>query len=101
MGVVANLTIFPIGQQEHLSQFVAKALALIQVSGLKYQLGPMGTAIEGEFDEVMDVASRCMRALEKDCDRVYMTLTIDNRKGRADRMDGKVTAVRRALGEEE
>jgi uncharacterized protein YqgV (UPF0045/DUF77 family) len=59
----------------------------------------MGTAIEGEFDEVMDVASQCMRALEKDCDRVYMTLTVDSRKGTSDRLESKVRSVRQVLGE--
>lgn len=100
MSVVANLTIFPVGDEMHLSKYVARALAVIQASGLAHQLGPMGTAIEGEFDEVMAVASRCMKALEKDCERIYMTLAVDNRKGSSGRLDGKVQSVRRALGEE-
>jgi len=98
MSVVANLTIFPIGDQEHLSPYVARALAVIKASGLTHELGPMGTAIEGEFEEVMDLAARCMRALEKDCERVYMALTVDNRKGSEGRMSGKVESVRQALG---
>ncbi|MBU1248525.1 MAG: MTH1187 family thiamine-binding protein [Proteobacteria bacterium] len=100
MSVVANLSIFPLGDREHLGPYVARALKIIRSSGLSHRLGPMGTAIEGEFDQVMEVAGRCMRALEQDCDRVYMSLTVDSRKGRTGRLDGKVRSVEEALASE-
>ena len=98
MSVVANFSIFPLGQGEHLSRYVARALAEIRASGLSYSLGPMGTAIEGEFDQIMAVVGRCMRVLEQDCDRVYMHLTVDSRKGPLGRLDAKVRSVEESLG---
>ncbi|MGE4504513.1 MAG: MTH1187 family thiamine-binding protein [Desulfovibrionaceae bacterium] len=98
MSCVATLSIFPIsGEAEHLGPFVARAVEVIRESGLPYQLGPMGTAFEGGFDEVMAVASRCMKVLEPDFERIYMTLAVDNRRGGADRIEGKVRSVAEAL----
>ncbi len=97
MSVVANLAIFPLGRSERLGEFVARVLRVINKSGLDHRLGPMGTALEGDFDRVMQVAGQCMKELEKDNERVYMTLTIDNRKGIENRLEGKVESVERAM----
>jgi uncharacterized protein YqgV (UPF0045/DUF77 family) len=45
----------------------------------------------------MQVADRCLAALEEDCDRVYMTLKVDLRKGPPGRMAGKVASVQAKL----
>lgn len=97
MSVVANLTVFPIGEQRSLGPYVARAIAIVKESGIDYQLGPMGTALEGDLDRIMDVAAQCMRAMEQDCDRVYMTLTVDSRKEGEGRLKEKVRSVERAL----
>ena len=38
---------------------MARCLDLIDKSGLPYQLGPLGTCVEGEWDEVMNVIRLC------------------------------------------
>lgn len=96
MSVVASISIFPLGKTDHLGPYVARALNVIEQNGLDYRLGPMGTVLEGEFDQVLEVARQCMAEMEKDCDRIYMTLTVDNRKGLAGRIDGKVASVEKA-----
>jgi uncharacterized protein YqgV (UPF0045/DUF77 family) len=53
----------------------------------------MGTAIEGEWDEVMTVVKSCMEALKKDCNRLYMTMKVDCRQGESGRMGKKVKKV--------
>jgi len=53
----------------------------------------MGTSIEGEWDEVMGVITRCMEELKKDCGRLYMTMKVDCRTGVSGRMEKKVRAV--------
>ena len=55
----------------------------------------MGTAIEGEWEEVMGVVSRCFEALKKDCRRIYMTIKVDYRVGESGRMEGKMKTVER------
>ncbi|SIN70044.1 MTH1187 family thiamine-binding protein [Halodesulfovibrio marinisediminis] len=93
MSVIAALSIFPMDKGVSLSPYVARALTVIKESGLAYELGPMGTAIEGEWDEVMQTVSACYKELEQDCDRIYLTLNIDSRKGRTNGLKGKPASV--------
>ena len=99
MSVIVDLALFPVGKGESLSEPVARAVGIIRASGLAHAFGPMGTAIEGEWDEVMAVVDRCREALHEDAGRVYMTLKVDSRQGRKDGIEAKQTAVRRKLGE--
>ena len=95
MSVIVDLSIFPMDKQgTGLSPYVARVLDVIKESGLPHQLGPMGTAIEGEWEEVMGVVDRCYRALEGDCDRIYLSIKADIRRGRAGGLDAKVASVR-------
>jgi len=95
MSVIMDFSIFPVGKGESVSDYVSRAVKIIKESGLTFKLGPMGTAIEGEWDEVMAVVNRCFEALRKDCNRVYMTIKVDYRKGESDRMEGKIKTVER------
>uniref|UniRef100_A0A7C4ABJ7 MTH1187 family thiamine-binding protein n=1 Tax=Fundidesulfovibrio putealis TaxID=270496 RepID=A0A7C4ABJ7_9BACT len=98
MSVIAELSIFPIGAGGSLSPYVARAVKVIEESGLPYELGPMGTCIEGEWQEVMDVVGRCFEALRADQDRVYLTLKVDWRAGRAGGIKAKPRAVVQLMG---
>ncbi len=94
MTVMAELSMFPITPHgSSLSPYVARVLQIIQQSGLPHQLGPMGTVIEGEWSEVMQCVSHCFASLEADCDRVYMTLKVDWKRGTSPRMAQKTQSV--------
>ena len=97
MSVIINFSIFPLDKGDSLSSYVARAIKIIDRSGLPYELTAMGTSIEGEYSEVMDVVGRCFQALEKDCNRVYLALKADYRKGPAGRLKGKVESVKHKL----
>lgn len=97
MSVLIDLSIFPLDKGKSLSPYVARVIKTIKDSGLPYKFGPMGTSIEGEWKEVMAVVDRCFNELKKDCDRVYMTLKVDYRKGAADRLEGKMISVEAKL----
>lgn len=43
---------FPPGTSEVRYAHVEAAIAVIQASGLRYEVGPLGTTVEGEPDEV-------------------------------------------------
>lgn len=97
MSLLINFSIFPLDKGESVSQYVARAVKIIKDSGLPYKLGAMGTSIEGEWDEVMDVVTRCFEELKQDCSRVYMDITGDYRKIRSDRIVSKVESVESKL----
>jgi len=94
MSVIIDFSIFPMDKNEQsLSPYVARALDVIEKSGLAFELGPMGTSIEGEWDEVMGVVDACYRELEKDSDRIYINVKADCRKGRKNGLSGKVLSA--------
>lgn len=99
MSVIAELSLFPMDKGEGVSAFVARAVGLIRQSGLPHQLTPMGTCVEGEWDEVMAVVDACFKALCADSSRVYLTLKVDWRKGRSGGLAGKTASVERRLAE--
>ncbi|MDA8125083.1 MAG: MTH1187 family thiamine-binding protein [Deltaproteobacteria bacterium] len=97
MSVLIHFSIFPTDKGTSVSPYVARALRIIRKSGLPYQLGPMSTAVEGEWAAVMAVVERCFGELQKDCDRIYMTLQMDYRKGAENRIEGKIKSVEEKL----
>jgi uncharacterized protein (TIGR00106 family) len=100
MSVVVSFSIFPMDKGESVSPYVARVVRIIRDSGLMHSLGPMGTSIEGEWDQIMALVTQCLKELEKDCNRVYMFMTADYRKGPAGRIKGKVKAVEGRLTSE-
>lgn len=93
MSTLIDLSIFPIGKGESVSPYVARVVTIIRDSGLQYRFGPMGTTIEGEWDELMDVVTRCFKELKKDCARIYMSAKVDYRERGSNRIVSKVKSV--------
>jgi uncharacterized protein (TIGR00106 family) len=93
MSVIVDFSIFPIGKEESVSKYASRAVKIIKDSGLPHHIGPMGTAIEGEWEEVMSVVKSCVEALKKDCNRMYLTIKVDYRQGQSGRMEKKVRKV--------
>lgn len=99
MSVIVELAIFPVGTSEaSLSPYVARVLRVLQASGLPFELNPMGTCVEGDWAPVWAAVSACMEELQKDSDRIYLTVKADWRRGDAPRMAAKKDAVREKLG---
>jgi uncharacterized protein (TIGR00106 family) len=95
--MVVHFSTFPIGKGEAVGKYVAKVLDLIDKSGLKYQVGSMGTSLEGEWDEIIPVLKKCHLALRKKCPRVYTSIIIDDRKKGKNRLKGKVDDLEKLL----
>jgi uncharacterized protein YqgV (UPF0045/DUF77 family) len=58
----------------------------------------MGTTIEGELDEVLDVVKRCVNELTADCDRVECIMKLDYRKGFAGELKSRLARIEKRLG---
>ena len=97
MSVLIDFAIFPTDKGDSVSPFVARALKIVKKSGLPFKLGPMGTSVEGEWDEVMAVVTDCYRDLSRDCDRIYVTMKVDYRKGRSECITSKIESVEEKL----
>ncbi|WP_319542609.1 MTH1187 family thiamine-binding protein [uncultured Pseudodesulfovibrio sp.] len=98
MSIIIDFSIFPMDKgDQSLSPYVARALDVIKQSGLPYQLGPMGTSIEGEWEEVMAVVAACFQELKQDSDRVFLSFNADYKKGRNNGLTNKVQSVQEKL----
>lgn len=98
-----QLTMFPTtksGRTASSSKAVARVINIIDKSGLPYKLGPMSTTIEGEWNRVMDVINKARLSLRREFPRVYISITIDDRKGARGRLTGKIESVEKRLGRE-
>ncbi len=97
--MLAEFSIAPLlGAEEHLSGPVAEMLKIVDASGLPYELHAMGTIVEGEWSEVMQVIERCYRYMIERYPRVSVTIKIDDARGRSGRLRGKVESVERLVG---
>lgn len=98
MSILLEFSIVPIGKNASISAEVAKVLKIVTESGIRYRANPMGTVLEGEWDDLMGVVSKCHREAAKDSERLLTTITIDDRKGKEHRLEKKLESVEQKLG---
>ncbi|MDT8447434.1 MAG: MTH1187 family thiamine-binding protein [bacterium] len=100
MSVLMEFSMTPLDQGESVSKYVARSLDIIDASGLPYRLGPMGTTVEGEWDEVMALAKACYLRMSADCARITCSIKIDARQGSGGRLNSKTDKLQAVLGRE-
>jgi len=99
--VIAEVSVIPIGTKTpSASEYVAKAIkVLMQEKNVKYQLTAMGTLLEGELSQVLEVAKRMHDSVfGEEVKRVVTRITIDDRRDKELTMDYKVQSVMKKLG---
>lgn len=96
--MIVEFSISPIGVGESLSRYVAKVIDLVDKSGLPYLLTPMGTIVEGEWDEVMELIKRCHHLMREMAPRVATRIYIDDRPGRKGLLEYKTKSVEEKVG---
>jgi uncharacterized protein (TIGR00106 family) len=95
--VLLEFSMSPLGKGESVGKYVARSLDIIDKSGIPYRLNPMGTVLEGEWDDVFAVVRQCYERMKKDCNRISCTIKVDYRKGHAGRLQGKIASVEKRL----
>ena len=98
--VLLEMSITPLGKGERVSPYVAECVELVDRSGLDYELHAMGTIVEGELEEVLDLMRRCIEQVATHSDRVTCAAKLDFRRGHSGRLKTKVTSVEQKLGHE-
>lgn len=96
--VLLEMSITPLGKGESVSTYVAECVDIIDRSGLDYELHAMGTIVEGELDEVLELMRRCIEQTATHSDRVTCAAKLDFRRGHAGRLKSKVASVEQKLG---
>jgi uncharacterized protein (TIGR00106 family) len=96
--MLAEFSVVPIGVGESVSQYVADCLRIVDASGIDYSLNPMGTVLEGDYDQVMAVIAECHKAVAASCMRVVTTIRIDDRRGATSALRSKMESVEEKVG---
>ena len=95
--VLLEFSMSPLGKGESVSKYVSRSLDIIDKSGMPYRLNPMGTVLEGEWEEVFSVVRKCYERMRKDCNRISCSIKVDYRKGHSGRLVSKVASVEKTL----
>lgn len=98
--VLAEFSMYPTDKGESVSKYVSQIIDHIDKSGITYQLTPMGTILEGSWDDVFGVISGCFKILESLSNRVTTIIKVDYRKGNESRMKSKINKVETILKRE-
>lgn len=96
---VVEISVTPLGTGTGVSSFVAGCVDIARKSGLKVQLTPMGTILEGEMDAIWPVLMRMeAHPFSQGAQRVSTLIKIDDRRdGREHTLEGKVASVETKL----
>ena len=77
--MLAELRITPLSPEADFARHVATVVEVLAETRLHYQVHAMGTTLEGELDEILNLVRRCHSALRKHTNRVLIELSIDDR----------------------
>lgn len=98
MSVLVEFSMSPLGKDESVSLYVSRSIEIIDRSGVPYRLGPMGTCLEGDWDQVFGVIKKCYDRMSEDCSRISCTIKVDARRGPEGRIQSKVRSIEKMLG---
>lgn len=96
--MLAEFSIVPVGSGSSIGEYLADVLRIVDESGIPYKINPMGTCVEGEWTEIMRLIKRCHSAVMKKADRAIINISIDDRKGKPNRLELKVKSIEKRLG---
>lgn len=89
--VNASIQILPIVNDKHPYEWVDEAIEVIRRSGIKHDVGPFATTLEGSYDEVMKVIHDVNEYLyAKGCSEWISNIQVQLRSDREITADEKV-----------
>ena len=93
-----EFSMIPLDKGASFSPYVAKILTIVHESGLAYRLNPMGTVVEGDWEALLGLLTKCLRALEEESNRISLQVKFDHRKGVSGALSSKIHSVERKAG---
>jgi uncharacterized protein (TIGR00106 family) len=96
--MLVEFSIVPIGIGSSIGDQLAEVLKIVDTSGLPYKINPMGTVVEGEWEEIMKLIKKCHVTVMKSGERALTTISIDDRKAKPNRIDEKVKSIEKRIG---
>lgn len=79
--VVAEISVIPVSQAD-MKECIDAAVQAIEQCGLKYEVGALGTTVEGSLDRVVEAVRAVHQAvMDSGSERVITEVRIDERRG--------------------
>jgi len=98
--LIVEISFVPVGVGTSLSRYIAKVIKNIEKSGLKYQLTPMGTIVEGEWNEISNLIDYSHNLIfEMGIERIITNIKIDYRLDKKSSMQDKIDSVKKKMVE--
>ena len=93
--ILAQLSIYPVGEGVSLGRFVKKGVKIIEESGYTYQVGGLSTAVEvPELQDLFDLVSKIRQAqLDEGAQRLIIELKVDDRRDKDATLAAKINSV--------
>ena len=94
--MIAQLSVFPVGEGTSLGRFVRKGVAVIEESGYTYEIGGMSTTVEvPDLDALFKLIKDIHAAhIEEGASRVVIDLKVDDRRDKKATIESKRTSVK-------
>jgi uncharacterized protein (TIGR00106 family) len=94
--IIAQLSVYPLGEGTSLSRFVKQGIKVIQESGHRYEIGGMSTAVEvPDLDSLFSLVKRIHQAhLQAGAKRIVIDLKVDDRRDKEATLETKKGAVK-------
>jgi uncharacterized protein (TIGR00106 family) len=93
--MIAQLSVYPIGEGTSLSRFVRKGVAVVEQSGYAYDVGGMATTVEvPDLDALFDLVKKVHSAhVAEGAQRIVIDLKVDDRRDKKATIASKKSAV--------
>lgn len=80
--VNVSLQVLPWAEDSDIYEVVDRAIAVIQASGVPYEVSPMETTMEGGYDRLMQIAKDALEAcMDAGADRIVALIKVDWKRG--------------------
>ncbi|MFC4766441.1 MTH1187 family thiamine-binding protein [Effusibacillus consociatus] len=94
-----EISVVPVGTNTpSFSSCVTNSIRMLEQKGLKYQITPTATIIEGDLNQLLDMAKEIhQNAFTNGVDRVITNISIDHRTDKTMDMSRQVEVVQQSL----
>jgi uncharacterized protein (TIGR00106 family) len=102
MPAILEIHVVPVGKEgASMGDTVVETVKVAEAEGVNYQLGPMGTTLEGDLDTLLRVARRMHETcFQLGYPRVITSIRIDDRRDKDLTMAYKVESVKGKLAQQ-
>jgi len=97
---IIEISVVPLGTKTpSLSLYVAQAVKVLQEEqGVKYDTTAMGTIIEGDLEQLLEIAKKLHEVIfDSEITRVVTSIKIDDRRDKISTMSSKIESLKAKL----